>query len=184
MNVIKGFLGLEFTQFAEQYFITRFSSGRDINYGDAQTSNSMNIYGDAFTDTILKLCTDHVSNLTEKSLLPTYSWVRFYQKGDELKIHTDRPECEYSATVCLSTPSDQPQSALYFNKNCSKKGKGVEKIILERGDLCIYKGCDYYHWREPIESDWLLQFFMHWVDGNGPYRDSIFDRRPSLGVPK
>ena len=82
----------------------------------------MNIYGDPFTDTILKLSTDHISTLVQKTLLPTYTYVRFYQKGDELEMHTDRPECEYSATLCLSTPSDQPLSSLYFNDKPTKSG--------------------------------------------------------------
>ena len=99
MNIVKGFLTLDFCQFAEQYFITRFSSGKDIMYGDSQSHKSMNIYGDPFSDTILKLSTDHVSTLVQKTLLPTYTWVRFYQKGDELEMHTDRPECEYLSLI-------------------------------------------------------------------------------------
>jgi hypothetical protein len=182
MNIVKGFLTLDFCQFAEQYFITRFSSGKDIMYGDRQAHRSMSIYGDAFTDTILKLSTDHVSTLVQKTLLPTYTYVRFYQKGDELEMHTDRSECEYSATLCLSTPTDQPLSSLYFNDKPTKSG--ADKITLNRGDLCVYQGCDYYHWREPIESDWLLQCFMHWVDASGPNKDLLFDGRPSLGLPK
>ncbi len=182
MNIIKNFITLDFSKFAEQYFITRFSSDKDVMYGDPQASKSMSIYGDPFTDTILKLSTDHVSFLLGKNLLPTYTWVRFYQKGEELDIHTDRPECEYSATLCLSTPANQPLSPLYFNRKPQKEG--ADKIILSKGDLCVYQGCDYYHWREPIESDWLLQCFMHWVDANGPYKDLLFDGRPSLGVPK
>ena len=54
MNIVKGFLTLDFCQFAEQYFITRFSSGKDIMYGDRQAHKSMSIYGDPFTDTISK----------------------------------------------------------------------------------------------------------------------------------
>ena len=183
-KIIKGFLGLEFSKFAEQYFITRLSSGKDVQFGsDANTNHGgMNIYGDPFTDTILKLSTDHISCMLGKHLLPTYTYVRFYQRGDELKIHTDRPECEYSATLTLAHPSDQPLSPIYFNKTPSKNG--AESVTLKRGDLCIYEGCKYYHWREPIESDWLLQCFMHWVDANGPHKDLLFDGRPSLGLPK
>ena len=182
MNIVKGFLTLDFCQFAEQYFITRFASGKDIMHGDPQSHRSMSIYGDPFTDTILKLSTDHISCMLGKHLLPTYTYVRFYQRGDELKIHTDRPECEYSATLTLAHPSDQPLSPIYFSKTPSKNG--AESFTLERGDLCIYEGCKYYHWREPIESDWLLQCFMHWVDANGPNKDLLFDGRPSLGLPK
>ena len=88
-------------KFTEQYFITRLSSGKDIEFGsDPNTNNGgMNIYGDPFTDTILKLSTDHISCMLGKHLLPTYSYVRFYQRGDELNVHTDRPECEYSVSL-------------------------------------------------------------------------------------
>tara|TARA_A100001234_G_scaffold152219_1_gene134063 strand:- start:226 stop:789 length:564 start_codon:yes stop_codon:yes gene_type:complete len=179
-KVIEGFLGLEFTQFVEQYFITRFSSGVNVHYGDNQSPRCMSIYGDPLGDTILKLCTDHVSTIVGKQLLPTVSFTRLYHRGDHLKVHLDRPSCEYSATLCLAYPSGESPSPIYFNDK--KTPTDAHKVVLKRGDLCIYEGCKYYHWRDPIETDYLLQVFLHWVDSGGEYRDMVFDNRGNLGI--
>ena len=44
-----------------------------------------------------------------KKLWPTYSYFRIYDKGDDLKIHKDRPSCEYTVALCLGAdPSNEP----------------------------------------------------------------------------
>ena len=37
-----------------------------------------------------------------RKLLPTYSYMRIYKKGDVLADHRDRESCEISATLNLS----------------------------------------------------------------------------------
>ena len=36
-------------------------------------------------------------------LLPTYSYLRVYKRGDVLRRHTDRPACEMSVTLNLGS---------------------------------------------------------------------------------
>ena len=51
------------------------------------------------------------------------------------------------------------------------------------GDILFYKGCERYHWRDPLESPLLFQFFMHFVQSDGKYKDLVFDTRPLMGLP-
>ena len=57
-------------------------------------------------------------------------------------------------------------------------------IHLNPGDLCLYHGCDLYHWREPFTQRWYLQSFLHYVNANGPYKDCLYDKRTYLGASK
>ena len=97
-------------------------------------------------------------------------------------IHRDRPECQYSATLCLGRPENEEISAIYMSKTENKEdGK---ELLLEEGDLCIYMGTEMYHWREPFKNSWYLQTFLHYVDKEGPYAHTLYDGRRCLGIKK
>ena len=115
-------------------------------------------------------------------LLKTYFYDRFYFTGQELTRHSDRPACEISVTIQVS--SNQKKSwPIWFE---TKEGKEVF-VNMKDGDGVIYRGCEREHWREPLESRYskaelLLrklikkeddtyhhQIFYHFVDSQGPY---------------
>ena len=49
-----------------------------------------------------------IENTLGMDLLPTYFYDRFYYVGQQLKRHSDRPACEVSVTLQISTNSDKP----------------------------------------------------------------------------
>jgi len=176
--VVRQFIPQELCQFAKAYFKIRNDS---LDYTiDPQCPLSKSFYGDTFCETLMLTSTKKLSEITELQLLPTYSYTRIYAKGDVLKIHTDRPACQYSATLCLGRPKEEEISAIYMSKN--DDGSKASELFLEEGDLCIYKGMDMYHWRKPFTQSWYLQTFLHYVDGNDKYANYIFDGRRSLGI--
>ena len=179
--IIRNFLDPDFVAFINQYFFTRINSGQS-QLGDLQSPNSYVFYGDPLIDTILGESTEKLSEIVEYSLLPTYSYTRLYGKGDELLIHRDRPSCELSATLSLGIPAGESINPIYFSKN-EDKTDAIE-INLNPGDLCMYHGCDLYHWRSVFTQKWYLQSFLHYVNANGPYKDNLYDGRPYLGMQK
>lgn len=179
--VIKNFLEENFVQFIQSYFFTRINAGQ-AELGDEQAPNSFFFYGDPLMETILGSSTDSLGKIIGKNILPTYSYTRLYGQGDELLIHKDRPSCEISATISLGLPENEKINSIYFSKNEDKSD--YTEIILSPGDLCIYQGYDLYHWREPFTQKWYLQSFLHYVDADGPYKNLIYDERPTLGMQK
>lgn len=180
-HIVKNFLHKDFVDFINQYFFNKIISGK-VKFGDVQSPNSYACYGDLLMDTILSESAESLSKITDIHLLPTYSYTRLYGKGDELVIHRDRPSCEISATLALGIPENEEINPLFFSKNEDKTDS--IKIILEPGDLCIYRGCDLYHWRETFTQKWYLQSFLHYVNANGPYKNNIYDGRNALGIDK
>lgn len=123
---------------------------------------------------------NQLEHILDMSLYPTYYFDRFYFVGQELKRHIDRPACEISVTLQISTNSREPWP-IWF-----KTWTGEEKyVILNDGDAIIYKGCEREHWRNPLKSRYNRlqnfwrslkklpddtyhhQIFLHYVDADG-----------------
>ena len=164
---------------------------------DHDVANGLIFSNDNLTESILLLYGEKMSQLLDLNLTPTYTYTRIYEQGNILKPHSDRFSCEISAT-CPITISDSRSSTIYlsnykfdFSVNTrkfpsweeAKKFGDYTQIDLLPGDALFYKGCEYLHWREPLESDYLIQFFMHTVQTNGQYSDFVFDKRPYMGFP-
>ena len=142
---------------------------------DDQCPQSDAIYGDPVFDKLLADFTKPIGDSVGKQLIPTYTYARIYRPGEILKKHKDRPSCEISATMTLGFDA-KFNWPIYFNEE-----KEIP-VILEPGDLAVYKGCEICHWRKPFKGNWHVQVFLHYVDANGPYKDHAFDGRPNLGI--
>ena len=178
-HVIKNFLDKDFVLFIQDYFFLRIKAGH-AGLDDKQAPFAYSFYSDPLIETILEASTEALSEISGFKLLPTYTYSRLYGVGDELVIHRDRPSCEMSATLALGLPEGEQINPIYFSKN-EDRSDAVE-IILEPGDLCLYRGCDLYHWRPEFTQKWYLQAFLHYVNADGPYANHIYDQRPYLGM--
>ena len=141
--------------------------------GDEQSPVGFPFYGHIICDALAVSLLPLMEEQTGLELYPTYTYGRIYWKGSTLSPHKDRPSCQYSATLCID---NDPKPWPIF-----MEGK---KILLNPGDIAIYKGCDVEHWREPYEGNQQIQLFLHYVDANGIYKDYKFDKRPMLGIKK
>lgn len=140
-----------------------------------------------------------IENAIGKKLYNTYYYDRFYNPGQALKNHADRPACEISVTVhvgsniksvwpiWIKTPDtyNDPKT----KETIIKKGKN-HSVILQPGDGMIYKGCERPHWRDPMPGvkrskirKWLNmpelyyhQIFFHYVLVDGIRAQHAFDR--------
>ena len=126
-----------------------------------------------------------------RKLYNTYYYDRFYNPGQALSNHADRPACEISVTVHIGSNIEEPWPIwiktpdVYDDPKKKtkviKKGKD-KKVILEPGDGMIYKGCERPHWREPMPGDivdktlYYHQIFFHYVLQDGYRAHFAYDR--------
>jgi len=129
-------------------------------------------------ETLLTKIKKKMKQITNLDLIETYSYVRLYKKGDELKRHKDRKACEISTTLNLG--GDVWPIFIEPSGDLGKKGN---KIILEPGDMLIYKGSILEHWREPFEGDECIQVFLHYNNIDTQGLEYKYDKRPHLGLP-
>jgi hypothetical protein len=117
-----------------------------------------------------------IENFIGRKLYTTYCYDRFYFSNQELKIHTDKEECEISCSLHIKSN---------LKKNWDFKLKdlcGEEKSVqLNPGDAIVYKGIQIPHWRDPLPSrhgktnfiknddTYYHQVFFHYVLQDGNY---------------
>jgi len=160
---------------------------------DDQCPLSQAIHGAPVFDSLLEQLTPHFEKVSGKRLYPTYAYARLYVPGDELKIHTDRPACEISATLTLGFEGDvwpiyvgdytEPEHGrkIITQQGDTKYLTNEREIKMEVGDAVLYRGMNKVHWREPYkEGKWQAQVFLHYVDADGPHAKEKYDKRSKL----
>ena len=115
-----------------------------------------------------------LENVIGRKLYNTYYYDRFYFEGQELKKHADRPACEISVSIHISTnlPDDlkdwpfkikTPDTYTDESKTNVLIPGEERSAVLNPGDGLLYKGCERPHWRDPMPSpvprkrDWILK---------------------------
>ena len=96
---VKGFIPPFFSLYLRNYFTLRVQNDR--LGGDEQAPNSHCVYGDPAFDMVMAMSSEDIGRIVGKRLIPQYTYARIYKNGSDLKIHSDRPECQYSVTLCL-----------------------------------------------------------------------------------
>jgi len=165
------------------YEKNKFDTDWDGNFGDGQVSSSYYRYGDPIMDTLLLLNLNKMENFLGKKLVPTYTYWRFYEKGNILERHKDRESCEISATLCLGYNYSNLEKKYFWPIELeTKEGENIS-IEMEPGDALIYKGCLLNHWRNELLGLNHTQVFLHYNDEKGLYNIK-YDGRSMIGVPK
>ena len=137
---------------------------------------------------IHKLIGKAIENILEIDLFPTYYYERCYWKNSVLLRHTDRPACEISISIQVS--SNTKPWPIFF-----KKPNGEESsVTMNDGDGVIYKGIEIEHWRNRLDSKYNRfqryikklrkidddtyhhQVFFHYVKAQGNYVHHAYDR--------
>lgn len=175
--LVKSAISSELRDFITQYALFDEMQRFD-GVGDGQTPEAYFRYADPAMESLLLTLQKIMEENTGLTLFPTYSYYRVYRPGQDLKKHTDRPSCEISATLCFNYDYDGHDYAwpIYMDGN---------RVVLEPGDMVIYRGCDLEHWRDifGLNSDraWHVQGFFHYVNANGPYAEWQNDKRSTIG---
>jgi hypothetical protein len=175
---IQNLFGKEMVRLLSYYFENKIRRGEwKESYGGDGHTCCFKYYGDPFTEVLLQDTNSAIEDITGRELIPTYSFVRVYQPGEQLKPHLDRPACEISVTVNVATKGNiSPVYTRYGNNE-------TQKHVLNPGDAVVYLGCDVLHWRHPLENDQInVQFMLHYVDKNGPNAKYAKDERNMYGL--
>ena len=193
---IKEFLPSQILDLCHSYLLIKYSNKTEFKI-DAQTNSLVSEYADFLMETIMQASQPVIEQNVGKKLWPTYSYFRIYDKGDDLKIHKDRPSCEYTVALCLGAdPSNEPYEIFvgeednnsdykYYNsKNEYNRYRIDNKFAMTPNNALIFKGMEKIHWREKCKHDYFMTVFLHYVDQEGPYTAYKFDKRNMLGENK
>jgi hypothetical protein len=205
-TVIKNAISEDLAKFCYDYFMMKRQVARtmfDTKYisqfteyfgvwNDQQVPETYSHYSDIVMETLLVKLLPIMEKETELKLNPNYSYARIYKKGDILHRHKDRFSCEISTTLSLGGdewPIFLEPNALQGSidektgKYNPSKSKGI-KVMLQPGDMLVYRGNELEHWREVFKGENCAQVFLHYnnIKTKGS-KENIYDRRPHLGLP-
>lgn len=174
---IDGFLDESTVSIISYYMENKIRRGEWTAGSHGDPISCYSYYADPLIEVLLLKCKDVVGQATGKELLPTYSYSKIYQPGEQLKKHVDRKSCEISVTVNIATKGEISPFYVKYKDNKITEHK------LNPGDAIVYKGCEVDHWREPLKEGQInVQFMLHYVDKNGPYKAFEKDKRPLIGL--
>ena len=135
-----------------------------------------------------------LEGIIHRNLYNTYYYDRFYFPGQKLDRHCDRPACEISVSVNVSTNIETswpiyiktPDTYTDESKTKIEKEGNIIPVILENGDGLLYKGCERPHWRDPMPGSfsqlngmdnlYYHQIFFHYVLQDGLRAHYAWDR--------
>ena len=177
-EVVKKYALPYFSAYLRHYFALIVQNDPSLG-GDEQAPNSHCVYGDPAFDLAMIFSREDIGTIVGKNLIPQYTYARIYKKGSDLKIHSDRPECQYSVTLCLGGEYEKPWP-IWIKDYAGN----MNEVPLDVGDMVVYHGTELEHWREKFEGNTQYQLFMHYVDSEGEYKDRVFDGRSNLGLKK
>jgi hypothetical protein len=192
-KVIKQAISKELADFVYSYFLMKRKVARKLYddryisqfnkdfgaWNDTQVPETYSHYSDIVMETLLQNLQLRMEEETELKLIPTYSYARIYKKGDVLERHKDRYSCEISTTMNLGGD----EWPIYLEPSGEKDKEGI-KIVMDPGDMLVYKGCDVEHWREEFIGENCGQVFLHYNDASDPKaEENKYDKRPFLGLP-
>ena len=145
----------------------------EFNSVEPQVNGSLARYNHPFYKATHYSLMKKIEGILSMDLLPTYYFDRFYYEGQELTRHHDRPSCEISATVQISTNRDEAWPIWFERPDHTENS-----VSMKNGDMVLYRGCEREHWREPLtgENSYHHQIFFHYVNAQGPYVHYAYDR--------
>lgn len=205
-TIIKNVISKELADFIYQYILLKRKVARtmfDNNYisqfteyfgvwNDKQVPETYSHYSDIVMETLLIKVQPIMEKETGLNLIPNYSYTRIYKKGDVLNRHKDRFSCEISTTMHLGGGC----WPIYLEPDASlggvdektgnykpSKSKGV-KVLLQPGDMLVYRGNELEHWRNELTFNDCGQVFLHYnnADTKGA-KENTYDGRIHLGLP-
>lgn len=155
-----------------EYAVNNIDSDNKTIFSDPQCPNSWPMYSLLPNEALSLLLLPDLEKIFGVRLYPTYTYCRIYWTGSTMAKHTDRPSCQYSASLCVDV--DPEPWPIWF---------GGDELILNPGDYVAYRGMEVEHWREEYKGNQQLQVFLHYVDQDGPHAHYKFDKRKCLGIP-
>ena len=162
-KIIRGLLTGELLDFLGVYAFNKATLPDAIptkelhGFVDEQIPNTPAWHDDLAMKNLMSYLTPDMEKHTGESLIPTYSYLRVYKKGDVLNRHIDKNSCQFSVTLTLMREPNDDIWPIYLETN------GIYKVDLEAGDGLIYRGTVSPHWRDKFEGSRLAQVFLHYV---------------------
>jgi hypothetical protein len=132
-------------------------------FGDDQAAGRYVAYDEPTTRYFQQQLARTISDVTGRVIVPSYSYLAFYQGGATLDPHTDREACEYSLSLCIdATPDPHTYGAWPL---MLRTADGPVSMTQGIGDALLFRGRELTHWRDQLPEGYTSSSVLfHFVD--------------------
>jgi len=153
-----------------------YNSNQTVHDNRCPISNA--VYGATLHKNNMQRISNIINNELDITLVPTFVYSRIYRPGEILHSHTDRIECEYTASITLGYSGDKSWEIFVEDYD----GK-VYSFIPEIGEAVIFKGSSMKHYRHKFLGEWQTQSIYSFVNSNGALANLAWDPKHANSVP-
>jgi len=133
-----------------------------IHLGDEQSSRRYAAHNEPVVRFFHHQLANTVAAIVGEAVKPSYVYLASYLSGAALPKHTDRPQCEFSVTLCLDF-SPEPILATSWPIRLDT-ADGPVAVYQALGDGLIYRGTTVPHYRDPLPPGHTsTSIFFHYV---------------------
>jgi hypothetical protein len=146
-------------------------------FADNLCPTAYSVYADLMSESLSSTLRPEIEAVCGTSLIPTFSYLRVYQRGSCFTRHIDRTACEISCSLSVEYQGDVPWPLMF-----EIDGR-VAAVELAAGDMVVYRGSALPHWREACTGEYSAQLILNYVARDGDFVEWAYDKRPGLGYP-
>lgn len=139
--------------------------------------NSIGRYSDFPGEGLLLQLKERAEEILSLQLYPTFSYLECFTKGKFESIKKNNSSCEFTMVVPIGA-DDPTMASVVELKNDTLK----YQIDLSPGQILLYHGTKITNCQFQISQKEWFQFYLHYVDVNGPYKAQKFDKRDHVGT--
>jgi hypothetical protein len=144
-----------------RYYRYAIRSGA-VRLGDEQSPRRYAVHNESVARFFHHQIANAVSAIVGEPVKPSYVYLASYLNGADLKKHTDRPQCEFSVTLCLDF-SPEPQLATSWPIHLDTP-EGTVTVYQALGDGLVYGGTQVPHYRGVLaDGHTSTSLFFHYV---------------------
>tara|TARA_B110000305_G_C19465899_1_gene658012 strand:- start:2752 stop:4833 length:2082 start_codon:yes stop_codon:yes gene_type:complete len=137
--------------------------------GDKQ-SNRYKAHNEPFSRFLHYEILPIIEKITEKRLMPTYTYLSSYTKDSDLPPHTDRADCEYTVSFLVNKDVDWPIYCHKIKQPVKSKGRFWDEVSKEdcfelegdMGGFIMFMGTDHVHFREVYSGSFYDILLLHY----------------------
>lgn len=131
--------------------------------GDDQVSRRFAAHNEGVARYFHSQLVHAISHIARRVLKPSYAYFVSYLSGSILKKHVDRPQCDYSITMCIdASPEPEAESPWPLELETAAGASQVRQCL---GDALLYRGCQVAHSRSRLPDGFTsTSLLFHYVD--------------------
>lgn len=154
--------------------IMLYKSFCDISFGadlrkhessDYLVGDIHSITKNVFDDSVLLAYQAQAEKFFQRKMIPSYIFTREYFDGSYLKIHNDRPQCQYSISITTHKDPTVKSSLIFYD---DEQGTNPVELVMQEGDAVFFNGSLTYngrwHSRPMVVGGSVVTSFLHYVD--------------------